>query len=337
MRPDPSQAPFHGHPANLHRVFRPQQAIVPGVGPVAHFTTNSLGIRGPEMPDDPAVSKILCLGGSTTECIYLDDNKAWSRQLMLMLTHIAPAQRIWVGDMGYAGYSSTMHLEFVKRSDLMRKIDCLVILVGFNDLTKSLTGNPTQHELLANDANAPAWCRSRLLGLTSLRPHAELWRVVTSNQDSGGTYMVNMRRQRTNGPFRDHSPDLTADLEAYEGRLRSIVTGCRSRGVRPVLLTQPVLWNHHMSERAISLLWHGWTREGGFLTVARLLEAIERFNSALVKVCLDMRADCIDVRSMSGKEEFFYDDCHFTEAGAHELARRISAVHEAQTPRQLAT
>jgi hypothetical protein len=91
-------------------------------------------------------------------------------------------------------------------------------------------------------------------------------------------------------------------------------------------------WNHHMSEHAISLLWHGWTRESGFLTVARLLEAIERFNSALVKVCQDMRTDCIDVRSMSGKEEFFYDDCHFTEAGAHELARQISASLKLKRP-----
>ena len=135
----------------LIRVFHPQQAIIPGVGREAVFSTNSLGIRGPEIPADSSVVKILCLGGSTTECLYLDDSKTWSRELMLNLNQISSGKRIWVGDMGFAGYSSTMHLQFVENSPIMRRIDYLVILVGFNDLNIALIRHETREEALDNE------------------------------------------------------------------------------------------------------------------------------------------------------------------------------------------
>jgi hypothetical protein len=326
--------PFHGHLPGRHWVFHPQQAILPGVSPEAHFSTNSLGIRGSEIPDDPAVIKVLCLGGSTTECLYLDDSKTWSRQLMLKLGQTTRDEKVWVGDMGHAGYSSAMHLRFVETSPVMRKIDDLVILVGFNDLQKALFQWLTQDELLDNEVRAPTWCRSGLLELTSLRHRNGLWRVVAHDQDAGGTFLIHARERRRSAELQDYLPSLDAPLQEYAGRLRLIVTGCRERGVRPVLLTQPVLWNDSLSAHAMSLLWLGWTRDGRFVTVPALAEAMDRFNDVIIKVCNELRADYIDLRSMSGKEEFFYDDCHFTDAGAHELARLVSASFQPKNSRR---
>ena len=41
---------------------------MPGISGVVHITTNHLGLRAPA--EDPAASdvKVLCVGGSTTEC-----------------------------------------------------------------------------------------------------------------------------------------------------------------------------------------------------------------------------------------------------------------------------
>jgi GDSL-like Lipase/Acylhydrolase family len=332
VRPEPELEPFHGHLPDSHWVFHPQHTVLPGVGPEAHFSTNSLGIRGSEVPDDPSVVKVLCLGGSTTECLFLDDTKTWTRQLMLMLSKTLPDERIWVGDMGHAGYSSTMHLRFVETSPIMHIIDDLVILVGFNDLQIALFRWLTQDELLDNEVQAPIWCRSRALELTGLHPHTVLRQVIVNDQDSGGTFLVNLRKRRRNGLFQDHLPNLDVPLEQYSARLRSIVTRFRAKGVRPVLLTQPVLWSDHLSVHAVSLLWLGWTHDGHFLTVRALSEAMERFNDVLVRVCQEMGADYVDLRSMSGKEEFFYDDCHLTEAGSHELARLISVSFHPKHP-----
>lgn len=325
IRPELEPPPLHGHHPGLRRVFYPRASIVPGVGPEAVFSINSRGIRGPEIPVDQSAIKVLCIGGSTTECLYLDDSKTWSHQLMLILKERSPEREVWVGNMGFSGYSSTMHLRFVERSDLMDQINYLVVLVGFNDLNIALLRRATREERLDNDQRGPRWSRSRLLQLTGLRPPSDEWRIITKQQDTGGTFMIAMREDRRIGRFRDDSPNLDADLQAYEVRLRSIVTGCRAKRVRPLLLTQPVLWSDQLTENANALLWHGWTDDGRFWPVHTLRDAMDRFNDVLVKVCRDMGADCVDLRNMNGNEAFFYDDCHFTAAGAREVARQVSA------------
>ena len=118
-RPAGSRAPFHGREPGLRKVFHPDPDILPGVGPEAHFTINSLGIRGPELSSDPSVYKILCIGGSTTECLYLDDCKTWPHLLMLQLNQSEYLRPVWVGNMGYSGFSSRMHLRFAEGSDIM--------------------------------------------------------------------------------------------------------------------------------------------------------------------------------------------------------------------------
>jgi hypothetical protein len=61
---------------NLHRIFRPDPNIMPGVQGESNFIVNSQGVRGDEFsPDDDY--RILAIGGSTTECLYLDQTEAW--------------------------------------------------------------------------------------------------------------------------------------------------------------------------------------------------------------------------------------------------------------------
>jgi hypothetical protein len=324
VRPEDESAPFHGHSPGLRTVFHPEPACVPGVGSEARFSVNSLGIRGPELPGDPSTVKVLCLGGSTTECLYLDDDRTWSHQLMVRLNESPCSRPVWVGDMGLAGFSSPMHLRFVEESAIMHRINYLVILVGFNDLTKSLMRTKTRQEFLLDD-RAPLWYRSRILDMTRLRSRAEMWRTITEEQDSGGRFLSGLRQNRRNGRLLDQLPSLSSDLQTYATRLRSIVTGCQAKGVRPILLTQPVLWTDHLSDRAASLLWLGWTHDGRFFTVEKLRQAMELYNHVLENVCTALGADWVDLRSMNGREEFFYDDCHFTEVGAREIADRVSA------------
>jgi hypothetical protein len=161
--------------------------------------------------------------------------------------------------------------------------------------------------------------------LTRLRPEVEGWRIITAQQDTGGTFMAAMRRDRQTGRLRDDSPDLDIALEEYEARLRSIVTVCKAQHVGLILMTQPVLWSDRLSPLAASRLWHGWTDDGRFWPVPTLRKAMDRFNGALIKVCQDTGTDYVDLVSMSGNEAFFYDDCHFTEAGASEVARLVAA------------
>ena len=58
------------------------------------FTTNNMGFRGDEltMPKPANEFRIFMVGGSTTECLYLDDSKALTRVLQNELNPAAAQQ-----------------------------------------------------------------------------------------------------------------------------------------------------------------------------------------------------------------------------------------------------
>src|SRR5262249_515888 len=72
--------PFHLRTPRTRRRFYPSQIELGGTSETARFTVNSRGFRGSEPPSNAI--RILCIGGSTTECLYLDDSVAWPELLM---------------------------------------------------------------------------------------------------------------------------------------------------------------------------------------------------------------------------------------------------------------
>jgi hypothetical protein len=55
--------------------YEPASWGVTGVTGRKRFTTNSLGLRGPELPQEQHLYRIIAIGGSTTECFVLDDSE----------------------------------------------------------------------------------------------------------------------------------------------------------------------------------------------------------------------------------------------------------------------
>ena len=116
-----------------------------GVSPEGRFSTNSLGIRGPEF--SPADTyRILCVGGSTTECLYLDDAKTWPAVLMQILNDPEPG--IWVGNVGRSGTTAPQHALLLSQLPEARQVDCWVVLCGINDMGQQFNG--TYAEATAN-------------------------------------------------------------------------------------------------------------------------------------------------------------------------------------------
>ena len=60
---------------NLHYVFHPDSNVLYGIKGLSQFTINELGYRGPIF--QPHKPNYLCLGGRTTECLYLDNAETW--------------------------------------------------------------------------------------------------------------------------------------------------------------------------------------------------------------------------------------------------------------------
>lgn len=322
----PTTGLFHVRTPWTHVVHRPLAGVMPGVGGETHYTTNSFGIRGPEFPPREAAYRLLCLGGSTTECGYIHDDDLWTHLLAEKLNRAASGPPVWVGNAGIAGYSSVQHLRFVEQPDLMSKIDCLLVMVGINDLDKFLRrGGPQVSEVPTDGAEqaAPIWYKSRAIRLARAIWQARQVSRDIQIEDQTGSVYIARRQHRRQADICRQLPDLTAGLERYRERIAAMIQACRRRGVRPVFVCQPVLWDDELSPQAADLLWFGRLPDGRYLGVEQLRQGMDGYNEALRAACRAMGAACIDTTAMNGQERFFYDDCHFNVAGSRELARLI--------------
>ena len=317
--------PLHARQPNLQIIYNPVPEVMPGVSGESRFTTNSWGVRGPEPPGRSQAHRILCIGGSSTACTYLDDTESWPAILMEQLDQQNPRSKQWVANAGLPGYRSSEHLEFVEHSELMDRIDCLIVQAGINDFMRVLRGEPPA---------PPLWHHSRVWRLVQkLRLGYSQGSIVV--EDAAGRVYARRRALRSAAPITDARPDLHPDLDAYANRARAIVRGCRQRGVRPIFTSQPTLWRRDLTPALQRLLWFGEMSDGRYLSVAELRAGMDQYNAAVRSVCAEMNVDFVDLAEMDGREEFFYDDCHYTEAGARKLASILAhwlPEHPGETP-----
>jgi lysophospholipase L1-like esterase len=122
----------------MRRVFRPSPGIMPGVEGESRYITNSEGIRGQELTPD-FTYRILSVGGSTTECLYLDQDEAWPQLLQSGLNEGRRAHKVRVGNVGRSGLNSRDHIVQLRHLlEQYRNIDAVVLFVGVNDMASRL-------------------------------------------------------------------------------------------------------------------------------------------------------------------------------------------------------
>lgn len=306
---------FHLRAPHEHTTFSPQAGVMPGIDGTSTFTTEEHGLRGPSWSASDTF-RILCIGGSTTECLYLDDREAWPALLMDQLTGALGAERITVGNAGRSGFAMPHHLAFVRDSSIAASASCIVVQAGINDFMRAVGGADDRDD---PHLQAQPLCYSAQL----LRSAYRLLRPPPALDIEGraGQEYADRRARRQQAPIVDALPDLEPALQRYATQLRELHALCAARGITLVCTTQPVLWRDDLPASASALLWLGRTASGAYLSVGALRHGIDQFDATT-------RASgvpCVDLTALNGRAELFYDDCHFNEAGAREVAGRVGA------------
>lgn len=306
-------------PPNQHYVFQPREAIMPGIHGESNYRTNSLGIRGDDWPAPGAAYRILCIGGSACECAYLDDTETWPHLLGGLLNRPGATRKVWVGNAGISGATSIDHLDLVETCDAVRRVDCAIFFIGLNDFQAQLTG------ILLDREAAPLWRRSAVWNLIFLAyANSKVERGMM--EDVNGTVYETRREKRRKAKIVDELPDLTEPLRAYRDRIERIAAVCRGYGVRPIFVTQPIVWDAKLSPDAKNRLLLGMSNrpDGAYYSIAKMREGEDRYNATLLGTCKSLGVESIDASSLNGDERWYYDDCHFNEAGARQLAELIA-------------
>lgn len=339
---------------NLRHQFHPDSGIFYGISGTKNFSINRQGLRGELLGGDSGLSGYNCLflGGSTTECLYLDDRETWW-YLWDSLTErdnfkIASAS---IGKSGITTRELYLHMKYFVPQ--LKELHQVVVMPGLNDLMKRLSaGNSFHHNfqftpevedslentifLQKGRSNEKVWWRrTALFQLTqkfyhNTKPNGVAWMI----QDDNGESLKQWRHNRKNAShIIDTLPDLTTALQEYQRNLQLIYNEAMKAGVSLVFITQPYLYKDIMTAQENNLLWMGGTgayqKEAGhaYYSAKALKQGMEMYNKALRSFCLRNNIPLAETEQIIPRDtSVFYDDCHFNENGARVFADYLSRI-----------
>lgn len=318
---------------------------MPGIYGESEFKTNSHGIRGEELAPQHT-NRIIALGGSTTECGYLDQKETWPYLLQETLNEKTRNQKTWVGNAGVSGTTTRNHLIALQHLPLWElKIDTVILLVGINDLSKRLSQDNQYDPDYMEKHEAKKKLASETFKWGALHEDpfykkTAIWQLLKNtklrmsnryNQDKAGNIYITWREHRQKATqIRDDLPDLSSALDEYARNINKIIDIAQEKSLRLILVTQPTIWRPDLPPSLNSLLWFGGIgdfQNGGkpYYSVTALEKGIKAYNDTLIRICWERQIECLDLASILEKDTtVFYDDVHFNESGARKVAEALS-------------
>jgi lysophospholipase L1-like esterase len=307
----------------------------PGLGkldPVVVDQRNSLGFRGPEPPADFSQDlTILTVGGSTTECFDLAEDKTWPHVLGVDLQR--HFKHLWLNNAGLSGNSTYGHYILMKDYVVKLKPKVVIFLVGINDV-----GIRSEREF--DDRIHVFNARSLERFLASMSVHSELaaaalnlYRfyfpksVMMNHQgdpqeiDYKKLPHFEVSKEARAAIIKDHREHY---LGPYKNRLEKLMTICREHNIMPVLVTQPVLYGGGADKATGVDLDHRFVAKD--MDGATSWQVLELYNDVTRQVGREHGLLVIDLaRELPKNSTYFFDLMHYTNAGAARVADLIDA------------
>jgi len=293
---NPLPSRFRGDKIQLKTNLKKKIVISPpitGLDSVIQYSVNSLGFRGEEKPGNPSYS-IITVGGSTTECSMLDDEKTWTAVLGKKLQEINP--QIWVNNAGLDGATTYGHNILLDDYILKLKPNMIVFLIGVNDRGKSDFSN--EDGILIN---------RRETFFKKLIKKSEVANLTNNLYMMYKTHIADIGHRANREKYQDVLEDVAIDssilfaykekhkssLSAYKERVEKLAEKCVQNSIVPVFATQPLVYGGE-----------GWA-------------IMQMYNDVVREVCSEKKIQCIDLaNSLPKKAKYFYDEMHYTNEGA---------------------
>jgi lysophospholipase L1-like esterase len=307
----PSAYPPH------HRLTVQAEPGLPGIDTLPRVVTmNNLGFRGDSLaiPKPAGELRVFVVGGSTTECIFLDDREALGARLQAYLRLALPGRDLRVYAAGKSGDKSFDHVAMAAHRIAHLQPDVIVVFAGVNDLMAGvgrrdyllrLEGQPTRFRALLGEL-ATEFQLPRLV-------HAALHGFDPADTHIRSNYRQAVRAARAEPLL----PLPSADPAPFARNLLTLQGIARAQGARVVLMTQATTWN---TPDPVSRRWHWMSRPVRYPEPA-LESLMERYNDATRAVGAAQGLPVFDLdRRLPHTSRYLYDDVHFNVRGADTTA-----------------
>jgi len=326
------------HPANLHVIMTPDPVELPGTRSPALFSTNALGLRtraALPLSKPDGMRRVVFLGGSTTECLFVDDAEAWPALVGRMLEERAGGRyRVEDVNAGMSGHTTRDHLATLSQYLIPLQPDLIVLMAGVNDLWLQVYTSdysplrldsrstlsvdsvlPWHYPLNASHvARALIWSGRRWRGTDQ---------IGNPIQDSSGKYIAQLRARRQSLPYRSLPAQSRRPMPEFEQNMRSLIGISRAHGIPMVLVTQHWLLSRSMSAQDKAMLW-SQARSYRFYE-GEEDDLLDRFNDVTRNLAEQYALHLVDLaRDLPKDRRLFYDDQHVNVYGAKLYAQRVA-------------
>ena len=207
------------------------------------YRRDASGLRGPYK--DPAHIDVLTIGGSTTDQRNITEGETW--QDVIVQTLAEKGKTVTIANAGVDGQSTVGHLKdfdwwFPAIPGFQPKY--VLLYVGINDLY--VAGARTFDDL----ADDPSTMLGRVR--TSLKQRSALYALFVKLRGLYFAHQVFAAYHRTvdfdqlvwvrEPRLHNHAGLIAEQLDAYQGRLETLLSKVRGIGASPICVTQPARW-----------------------------------------------------------------------------------------------
>lgn len=324
-------------PKNLYRQFEIRGPVIPGFNGVSTVTTDSQGFRTLDNVDyrnRGSTYRIVTIGGSTTQQVYLDDQKTWTHLLSKQLNEKGVG-KIEVINAGFSGPRAENHFYTLKSIEWL-KPDLVIFLMGINDWnhdirTKLSTEGPINlylNKLLENMRFAYQFrFEHSPIGLVKRNLFNYQHFQDFSRKDITIVDGVDFAKQHYNSLERRQivALEMNQISDDYQHWLGKIFSECKVENLLCMFVNQPTAYSDIVKPELKEKLWMTPPAEVYSLSMTNLIQISSLYNKTLLKMAKNEGFPVCDLASaIPPTTDFLYDDCHFNEGGARAVSNSIS-------------
>jgi lysophospholipase L1-like esterase len=320
-------------PPNQDYTFYPD-IVLAGMPQKVKFTTNNFGFRSPYLsqPKPSDEFRIFVVGGSTTECFFLDDTNTVTHFLESHLNKAATEnKKVTVYNAGKSGDHSYDHIAMISQRIIHLEPDMIIVFCGINDLTAAIyetdyTHLPRESSLtfsiidltkhLLTEFQLPR--RLYFLYQSVFKKRSSDDVLMAINYHSNFGQVIEMRKSH---PVSDTPP--RTDPEPYRNNLLTIIGIAQAHDVKLMFMTQATTWNSQIDPATSDVHWMTFRNNVTF-SMADMDVALESYNDVMRELAQSHNIPIFDLaRRIPKSLEYFYDDCHFNVNGSRETGKWV--------------
>ena len=266
---------------------------------------------------------LVFIGGSTTECRYVDEEHRFP-YLVGVLLEQQTGIKINSYNAARSGNHSLNSLDILLNKVFPIKPDIVVMLENINDLTillyeSSYWNRNSSRSVIFDinkeiDANFLKVIRDRYIPNLAMAMHnfdntiRLLWKSNKKSRDE----FAHIRGKNI-------IVDKSAMVEQFEMNLQSFIYLCKARNIIPVIMTMP----SRFKEKPDKIILDAFNNPP--LDYFQFKQIFDLFNKSILKKAQENNIMVIDLaKEIPQENEFMYDIVHYTDKGSRKIADIIS-------------